>query len=134
MQAVQFYKAWDAYGALSNFSCHPIALPEGPMIEANSCQQAASPLDYREWRSVEHYYQSQKFATASGMFFVPAVQDAVKLFAHKHPSTCPGQSWQKMSCLQPSCLGKHTYAWQAITMSASTTGNLGLSARPDLYR
>lgn len=66
MQAVQFYKAWDAYGALSNFSCHAVSLPEGPMTDASAPQEAAGPLDHREWRSVEHYYQAQKFATTSG--------------------------------------------------------------------
>ena len=66
MQAVQFYKAWDAYGALSNFSCHAVTMPEGPLTDANSAQESSSPLHQREWRSVEHYYQAQKFATTSG--------------------------------------------------------------------
>lgn len=68
MQAVQFYKAWDAYGALSNFSCHAVTMPEGPLTDANSPQEASScsPLNQREWRSVEHFYQAQKFATTSG--------------------------------------------------------------------
>ena len=70
MQAVQFYKAWDAYGALSNFSCHPISLPEGVMSDANAPQEASSSLDYGEWRSVEHYYQAQKFATTNGELHV----------------------------------------------------------------
>lgn len=66
MQAVQFYKAWDAYGALSNFSCHPIRLPEGPLTDASTAQNAERAHDWREWQSVEHYYQAQKFATTSG--------------------------------------------------------------------
>ena len=65
-QAVQFYKAWDAYGALSNFSCHPIRLPEGPLTNASTSQDADRAHDLREWQSVEHYYQAQKFATTSG--------------------------------------------------------------------
>ena len=66
MQAVQFYKAWDEYGALSNFSCHPIRLPEGPLTDATTAQNCSSTHDWREWRSVEHYYQAQKFASTSG--------------------------------------------------------------------
>lgn len=66
MQAVQFYKAWDAFGALSNFSCHPIKLPEGPMTDASTWQHHSPAHDLREWRSVEHYYQAQKFASTSG--------------------------------------------------------------------
>ncbi|KAK9807042.1 hypothetical protein WJX72_011769 [[Myrmecia] bisecta] len=29
-KVVEFYKAWDRYGALSNFSPHPISMPAGP--------------------------------------------------------------------------------------------------------
>ncbi|KAL3138303.1 hypothetical protein ABBQ32_006115 [Trebouxia sp. C0010 RCD-2024] len=65
-KAVRFYKAWDAYGALSNFSCHAVTLPEGPLTDANAPQEAAGPLEHREWPSVEHYYQAQKFATTRG--------------------------------------------------------------------
>lgn len=39
-----FYKTWDLYGAFSNFSPHPIQVPDG-----NG--------DYSTWPSVEHYYQ-----------------------------------------------------------------------------
>ena len=41
---VKFYKAWDEYGALSNFSPFPVS------------------VDGVEWPTVEHYYQAQKFA------------------------------------------------------------------------
>ncbi|XP_027353545.1 riboflavin biosynthesis protein PYRR, chloroplastic isoform X2 [Abrus precatorius] len=43
-----FYKTWDPYGALSNFSPHPIKMPD-----ENS--------EYVTWSSVEHYYQAHKF-------------------------------------------------------------------------
>ena len=66
VQAVQFYKAWDAYGALSNFSCHLVNMPTGPMTDASAPLEASSQLDQQQWPSVEHYYQAQKFATASG--------------------------------------------------------------------
>lgn len=39
-----FYKTWDPYGAFSNFSLHPIQLPD-------------ENGDYYSWPSVEHYYQ-----------------------------------------------------------------------------
>nr|ATG70684.1 photosensitive 1 [Callitropsis nootkatensis] len=45
---ISFYKAWNAYGAFSNFSPHPIK-----MISKRG--------DYVTWKSVEHYYQAQKF-------------------------------------------------------------------------
>ncbi|KAL7148794.1 hypothetical protein ABFS83_06G203300 [Erythranthe nasuta] len=43
-----FYKTWDPYGAFSNFSLHPICLPD-------------ENGDYYSWPSVEHYYQAYKF-------------------------------------------------------------------------
>lgn len=39
-----FYKTWDPYGAFSNFSPHPIQMPD-------------DQGDYVTWPSVEHYYQ-----------------------------------------------------------------------------
>jgi diaminohydroxyphosphoribosylaminopyrimidine deaminase/5-amino-6-(5-phosphoribosylamino)uracil reductase len=39
-----FYKTWDPYGALSNFSPHPIQMPD-------------ENGDNVTWLSVEHYYQ-----------------------------------------------------------------------------
>lgn len=54
-RCIEFYKAWDEYGCFSNFSAHKIT------------------LDQKEWPSVEHYYQSQKF-------FGVANPDAVALF------------------------------------------------------
>ena len=41
---IKFYKAWNEYGLLSNFSCIPLT------------------IDGKEWRSVEHYYQAMKFS------------------------------------------------------------------------
>ncbi|KAK6911751.1 Bacterial bifunctional deaminase-reductase, C-terminal [Dillenia turbinata] len=43
-----FYKTWDPYGAFSNFSPHPIQMPD-------------ENGDYLTWSSVEHYYQASKF-------------------------------------------------------------------------
>ncbi|KAL8159201.1 hypothetical protein V2J09_000738 [Rumex salicifolius] len=43
-----FYKAWDPYGAFSNFSPHPIQMPD-------------ENGNYVTWSSVEHYYQAHKF-------------------------------------------------------------------------
>jgi diaminohydroxyphosphoribosylaminopyrimidine deaminase/5-amino-6-(5-phosphoribosylamino)uracil reductase len=74
-QVVEFYKAWDRHGCLSNFSPHAVAMPEGPMTPkrlagfqprwaaaAAAGPQGAQPAALTGWRSAEHYYQSQKFA------------------------------------------------------------------------
>lgn len=39
-----FYKTWDPFGAFSNFSPHPILMPD-------------EDGNYATWSSVEHYYQ-----------------------------------------------------------------------------
>ncbi|CAK0784832.1 hypothetical protein CVIRNUC_008037 [Coccomyxa viridis] len=54
---VEFYKAWDLHGALSNFSAHSVSMPRGPVSTSGRLPQAAHQL----WPSVEHFYQSQKF-------------------------------------------------------------------------
>lgn len=41
---ITFYKTWDLYGAFSNFSPHPITVPDE---DGNDVV----------WNSVEHYYQ-----------------------------------------------------------------------------
>ena len=56
-QVVEFYKAWDLHGALSNFSAHSVSMPRGPVSTSGRLPQAAQQL----WPSVEHFYQSQKF-------------------------------------------------------------------------
>ena len=61
LQCAEFYKSWDRYGALSNFSAHPVSLPDGP-ISASGCLPDGP---FREWPSVEHFYQAQKFAGAA---------------------------------------------------------------------
>ncbi len=37
------------------------------MTDASTSQNCTAAYDWREWRSVEHYYQAQKFASISGM-------------------------------------------------------------------
>ncbi|KAK3154098.1 hypothetical protein QOZ80_2BG0185990 [Eleusine coracana subsp. coracana] len=45
---VSFYKTWDIFGAFSNFSPHPIRMPD-------------DNGEYITWPTVEHYYQAHKF-------------------------------------------------------------------------
>ncbi|KAJ7528695.1 hypothetical protein O6H91_15G014500 [Diphasiastrum complanatum] len=47
-EVISFYKAWNPYGAFSNFSPHPVSIPD------------AEGYLYT-WRSTEHFYQAQKF-------------------------------------------------------------------------
>eukprot|EP01026_Neomeris_dumetosa_P032950 TRINITY_DN2619_c0_g1_i1.p1 TRINITY_DN2619_c0_g1~~TRINITY_DN2619_c0_g1_i1.p1 ORF type:complete len:312 (-),score=49.47 TRINITY_DN2619_c0_g1_i1:283-1125(-) len=52
-QQIEFYQVWDKWGALSNFSPHPIELTKSTINHLFSDSV---------WQSVEHYYQSMKFA------------------------------------------------------------------------
>ena len=47
-----FYKTWDSYGAFSNFSPHPVQMPDeqGNIVT---------------WPSVEQYYQVRNMSTSS---------------------------------------------------------------------
>ena len=45
---ISFYKTWDPYGSFSNFSHHPIQMPDEDGY-------------YFTWSSVEHYYQVSTF-------------------------------------------------------------------------
>ena len=58
-QAIEFYKTWDRFGALSNFSPNPIMMPESSP-SSNGSSPADAPV--RRWQTLEHYYQAQKFA------------------------------------------------------------------------
>ncbi|PPS01646.1 hypothetical protein GOBAR_AA19028 [Gossypium barbadense] len=64
-----FYKTWDLYGAFSNFSPHPIQMPD-------------EDGNYVTWFSVEHYYQANKFIGVSN----PLAQDCIdKIKSAKSP-------------------------------------------------
>ncbi|KAI7736071.1 hypothetical protein M8C21_023688 [Ambrosia artemisiifolia] len=61
-----FYKTWDPYGSFSNFSPHPIRLPD-------------ENGDYVTWSSVEHYYQAHKFVGSSNpnaLSYIEAIRSA----------------------------------------------------------
>lgn len=65
-RTVSFYKAWDKWGSLSNFSPHPIEMP----------LQGGAPGATRVWPSVEHFYQAHKFA-GDHHADTPAVVEAI---------------------------------------------------------
>lgn len=76
-----FYKTWDPYGAFSNFSPHPIQMPDGSG-------------SYVTWSSVEHYYQAHKFVGVNE----PVAKDcAEKIKSAKSPEEAArmGRSMQK---------------------------------------
>ncbi|MBW4679641.1 MAG: NADAR family protein [Microcoleus vaginatus WJT46-NPBG5] len=55
---IYFYKVGDAYGYFSNFSLHGIHLAG------------------KDWQTVEHYYQAQKFAGSEDEFIIPLIHSA----------------------------------------------------------
>jgi hypothetical protein len=63
VQVAEFYKSWDLYGALSNFSAHSVSMPSGPV----GISGALPTGPQREWPSVEHFYQAQKFSGWPGL-------------------------------------------------------------------
>ncbi|KAJ0014574.1 hypothetical protein Pint_21261 [Pistacia integerrima] len=78
---ISFYKTWDPYGSFSNFSPHPIQMPD-------------NGGDYVTWSSVEHYYQAQKFVGVND----PAALDCIeKIKAVRSPEEAAriGRSMQR---------------------------------------
>jgi ribA/ribD-fused uncharacterized protein len=73
-RVINFYKAWDEWGCLSNFSPHPISMPEGPVPLTGSSSSSGS--EQQQWASVEHFYQSQKF-TGVGHADAAAIVEAI---------------------------------------------------------
>ncbi|GBF98837.1 riboflavin biosynthesis chloroplastic [Raphidocelis subcapitata] len=63
-RVISFYKAWDEWGALGNFSPHPIRVTNGggAAAAAAAAPSAAGGGEGEEWPSVEHYYQAAKFS------------------------------------------------------------------------
>lgn len=57
-----FYKTWDPYGAFSNFSPHPIQMPD-------------ENGNYATWSTVEHYYQAHKFVGVDNPLAQACVED-----------------------------------------------------------
>ncbi|BAU04596.1 MULTISPECIES: NADAR family protein [Fischerella] len=52
---IYFYKAYEPYGCFSNFSPHSIK------------------IDGIHWRTVEHYYQAQKFVGTTDAVIIPVI-------------------------------------------------------------
>lgn len=86
-----FYKAWDKWGSLGNFSPHPITLTLAKVNEylpaVSSEKTSKESIEQAEqlvanslvWRSVEHYYQASKFSLLSseGRDIVEQVRECI---------------------------------------------------------
>ncbi|CAI7932671.1 unnamed protein product [Closterium sp. NIES-54] len=70
---ISFYKSWDPFGALSNFSPHPIRLPlvlplslpsssSSPPSTSAASNGGGEEGEEVLWHTVEHFYQAQKFS------------------------------------------------------------------------
>ncbi|MEW5297739.1 MAG: hypothetical protein WDW36_000924 [Sanguina aurantia] len=70
---VSFYKPWDRWGALSNFSPHPVELA---LLEDSVGEGGTSDCHHQQqqWTSVEHFYQASKFAGTSNPAALPIIE------------------------------------------------------------
>lgn len=83
-QQLEFYKCWDNLGCLSNFSPHPIDMPDTPMDEStlkavrHTLTTADAPIpNGRLWPSSEHYYQAQKFHGVNSKASKDIIEDII---------------------------------------------------------
>lgn len=59
---VYFYKTWDEYGILSNFTAHEIWMRDGKGPHHDTGNPSSNDKSVTTmWPSVENYYQAQKF-------------------------------------------------------------------------
>ncbi|XP_015875805.3 riboflavin biosynthesis protein PYRR, chloroplastic [Ziziphus jujuba] len=129
-----FYKTWDLYGAFSNFSPHPIQMPD-------------DNGDYATWLSVEHYYQAHKFFGVND----PVAQDCVeniksakspeeaarigRSMQRKHPDLVRSD-WEtvKIDVMYRALKCKFSIYPHLNSMLLSTTGSVLVEASPhDLF-
>lgn len=87
---IGFYKAWDEWGCLSNFSPHPITMPEGK-APAEAAGTSDGTRRMRVWPSVEHFYQAQKY-TDTGNAESQTVFDAIAAAASPEEAARIGRS------------------------------------------
>jgi len=71
----EFYKAFDPWGCLTNFSPHPIRVMKSDDDDDDGDADSDSDL---EWPCVEHYYQAQKFAGQPGVVEADALVAAIR--------------------------------------------------------
>ncbi|XP_022746964.1 riboflavin biosynthesis protein PYRR, chloroplastic isoform X2 [Durio zibethinus] len=129
-----FYKTWDPYGAFSNFSPHPIQMPD-------------EDGNYATWSSVEHYYQANKFIGVSN----PVAQDCIgkiklakspeeaarmgRLIQRQHPNLVRSD-WEsvKIDVMYRAVKCKFSIYPHLNSMLLSTAGSVLVEASPhDLF-
>ncbi|KAK8535574.1 hypothetical protein V6N12_057090 [Hibiscus sabdariffa] len=129
-----FYKTWDPYGAFSNFSPHPIQMPD-------------EDGNYASWLSVEHYYQANKFIGVDN----PLAQDWIekiksakspeeaarmgRLMQRKHPHLVRSD-WEsvKIDVMYRALKCKFSIYPHLNSMLISTAGSVLVEASPhDLF-
>ena len=71
---MRFYKSWDKYGGLSNFSPHPIDMPRVWGASREVGAGTAGAADTVEWPTVEHFYQAQKFSGVDNQVAAEALE------------------------------------------------------------
>ena len=62
------------------------------MTDASTSQNCTDTYDWREWRSVEHYYQAQKFASTSGMLLQLCIANHAACFC-RDVAAVTRQTW-----------------------------------------
>ncbi|XP_031375769.1 riboflavin biosynthesis protein PYRR, chloroplastic-like isoform X2 [Punica granatum] len=129
-----FYKTWDPYGAFSNFSPHPIRMPNGTG-------------DYVSWSSVEHYYQAHKYVgvdNPQAQQYVEEIRSAKspeeaarmgRLVQRRHPDLVrPDWDSMKIDVMYRALKFKFSIYPHLNSMLLSTAGSILVEASPhDLF-
>jgi N-glycosidase YbiA len=93
---IYFYKVDAPYGCFSNFSPHSICTP---LFPGSGC---ANELADKQWATVEHYYQAQKFQGTKFEYLMAEIQAApTPELAAKIGRNCeyqPRPDWDLSKC------------------------------------
>jgi len=140
---ITFYKAWDVNGALTNFSPHPICMP--PVAAA---EEPSSTSESREWASVEHFYQAQKFggdgaSSPDGRGLVEAIaaacspEEAARIGrrAERQQPELMVEDWQtkKVAAMREGLFAKFTRHAEPRRLLLSTAGRQVVECCPHDY-
>ncbi|EFJ23954.1 hypothetical protein SELMODRAFT_102410 [Selaginella moellendorffii] len=127
---IYFYKSWDPYGAFTNFTAHSIKLPGSS----------------ETWKSVEHYYQAQKFSGVEDELAMQAIEnirnaespeEAARIgrrLARERPDLVrPDWENSKMDVMEEALVAKFSSYPQLRSLLLSTAGCVLIESSPHDY-
>jgi diaminohydroxyphosphoribosylaminopyrimidine deaminase/5-amino-6-(5-phosphoribosylamino)uracil reductase len=142
-RVISFYKAWDEWGALGNFSPHPIRVGGEGGAAAGGEPADAGAGGEEVWPSVEHFYQAAKFQGVdspaardliAGIKAAPSPEEAARIGrrAERHSSELVRPDWgqSKRAAMTRALRAKYAQHAGPRRMLLSTAGDAAAGVPP----